>query len=143
MKLGTYVNQFYYQHISPTKFVGDITTFGQNVSVLPENIGCFFLGGGGAFHFIEIQSAFFHIFRTDRKFLTKFANSEPTFNRSILTLLYLIFEISAFISAYYLQLSLHDMNLKLTSRIRFDEWSWPMTSSTWSRDFFLKMYFGL
>ena len=42
----------------------------------------------------EFSLYFVHIFITDWDFLTKFGSSDPSFNRSILTLLYLQFETS-------------------------------------------------
>ena len=55
-----------------------------------------------------------HIFRTNWNFLTKFGNSDPDFNRSILTLLHVKSETSApvqievnhiAVNTYYLQVS--------------------------------------
>ena len=37
------------------------------------------------------------------------------------------------ISTEYLQISWHDMNLKLTLGIRFDKWGWSMILSTWKK----------
>ena len=37
---------------------------------------------------------------------------------------------------YYLHVSFHDMNFKLTLGIRIDKLSWSMILSTWSRGFF-------
>ena len=45
-----------------------------------------------AFHFVEMQSTFFYIFRTDWNFLMKFCSSDPSFNRNILRSLYLKFK---------------------------------------------------
>ena len=42
------------------------------------------------------------------------------------------------ITTYYLQISWHDINLRLTLGMQFDKLSWPMTWSTWTRDFFSK-----
>ena len=47
-------------------------------------------------------------------------------------------KLQLFINKYYLQVSWHDMDLKLTLEILFDKSSWPMILSTWSRDFFKK-----
>ena len=62
---------------------------------------------------------FDHIFRTDWNCLTKFGSSDPNSSRRILTLLYVKFDTSfkflyIFITTSYLQVSWHDMNLKLT-----------------------------
>ena len=60
-----------------------------------------------------------HIFRTDWNFLTTFGISDPSFSRSFT----LEFQTSApmqtvsnhiAVNTYYLQVSRHDMNLKLT-----------------------------
>ena len=84
---------------------------------------------GGVFHIVDIHFVFCPYLRSD-----------PSFNRSILTLLYLKFGTYAhqlFITTYYLQISWHDMNLKLTLRIRFAKWSWSMILLTWSRNIVL------
>ena len=95
-----------------------------------------------AFHFVEIQSAFCLIFRTDWNFLIKFCSFHPSFNRNILRSIYLNFKTSAHTqiaitpTTCYLQTSWHDMNLKLTLGIHFVKWSWSMISLIWPRDFF-------
>ena len=48
-------------------------------------------GRGCAFHFVEMQSVFFYIFRMGWNFLIKFCSSDPSFNRNILSSLYLKF----------------------------------------------------
>ena len=78
-----------------------------------------------------------HIFRADWKFLTKFDSSDSSFNKSILTLLYLKSETSVrkfqlSINKYYLQVSWHDMDLKDALGILFDKWSLSVILSTWS-----------
>ena len=57
-----------------------------------------------AFHFVEMQSVFFYIFRMGWNFLIKFCSSDPSFNRNILRSLYLKFKASAhahIVIAYY------------------------------------------
>ena len=49
-----------------------------------------------------------------------------------------MYKLLLLIATYYLQISWHDMNLKLTLGLQFDKWSWSMNLSTWSRDFFYK-----
>ena len=44
------------------------------------------------FHFVEIQSAFFSYLQNKLGVFTKFGSSDPSFNRSILTILYLKIE---------------------------------------------------
>ena len=48
-----------------------------------------------AFHFVEMQSTCFYIFRRDWNFLMKFWSSDPSFNRKILRSLYLKLKPSA------------------------------------------------
>ena len=75
---------------------------------------------------------FVYIYRTDWNFLIKFYSSSPSFKRNILRSLNLEFKTSAHaqiaITHYscYLQISLHDINLKLTLEIHFDKWGWLM-----------------
>ena len=68
----------------------------------------------------ELTLHFVRIFRTDWSFLTKFGNSDPSFNRNILEVLCLKFETFAHaqiaVIHYYILFTsfLHDMKLKLT-----------------------------
>ena len=100
-------------------------------------------GEGGGVHSTlwKFSLHFVHIFRKDWNFLTKFGSSDPSYNWTILTLLYLKFETFAHaqitIVHYYV----------LFTKILFDKWSWSMILSTWSRDFsknvFWSVSFGL
>ena len=85
---------------------------------------------------------FVYLFRTDRNFLSNFCSSDPSFDRNILRSLYLKFKISAHaqttVTLYYLQISWHDMNFKLTWGMHFDKLSWLMILSAWLHDVFEK-----
>ena len=82
-------------------------------------------------------------------FLIKLWSSVPSFNIIILIPIYLKFETSSHaqitITYYYIlfRLSLYDMKLKLKLEIFFDIWNWSMFSSTYSSNFFQKMYSDL
>ena len=85
---------------------------------------------------------FVYLFRTDRNFLSNFCSSDPSFARNILRPLYLKFKKSTHaqmtVASYYLQISWHDMNLKLTWGMHFDKLNWLMILSAWLCDFFKK-----
>ena len=91
----------------------------------------FFLGGRGCVYSTswKISLHFVYIFRTDWNFLIKFCSSDTSFDRNILTFLYLKFKTSVNVKVgnthnYVLfTISWHDMNLKLTLEIYFDKWS--------------------
>ena len=91
------------------------------------------------FHFVEIQSAFFYIFRADWNFQIKFCSVDPSFNRNILRSLYLKFKASAHVQTAIAHCYVIFTNFltwhvwKLTLGINFDKWSWTMILSTWSR----------
>ena len=94
-----------------------------------------------AFRFVEIQSPFCLYLVNEFEFLTKFGSLDPNFNRSILTILYLKSKTSAHVQIaliHYYVLFVSCMIWIWNLGILFDNWSWSMILSTWSRDIFWK-----
>ena len=89
------------------------------------------------FDFVEIRSAFFYAFRAKQSFFSKLGSCYTSFNRNILTPLYLNSKTSVYVQIVITQLqySWIDMNLKLTLRVSFNKWNWVMILSIWSFDF--------
>ena len=103
-----------------------------------------------AFHFVEIRCAFcLYLQKGLEFFVIKFYSSSPSFKRNILRSLNLEFKTSAHAQiaithySYYLQISWHDINLKLTLEIHFDKWSWLMNFNNLIRWPFLEMCSGM
>ena len=126
------------------------------ISPLPERLWPPNLRGGWpnrricAFHFVEIRCAFcLYLQKGLEFFVIKFYSSSPSFKRNILRSLNLEFETSAHAQiaithySYYLQISWHDINLKLTLEIHFDKWSWLMNFNNLIRWPFLEMCSGM